>query len=624
MANPWDRVTFDPDAIRKKMLQERDRRLRSDHLDQYITVGIGAGEKYTHWLKDPWTEPKERAAVNAETTVLIVGAGFGGLQMAVELEKKGVRDFLMVDKAGEFGGCWFWNRFPGVRCDMDSMVYVPLLEDMGHCTSQKYAPGEEILEHCRSVAQKYGLYRRAMFSTGVLELRWDDAIRRWRCTTDRGDSIAARFAVMCAGPINLPHLPNLPGLDTFKGKEFHTARWDGAYSGPAPDYPGLKGKRIAVIGTGSTGVQVIPEVARVAGKLFVVQRTPAHVDPADHRPSDAEAFAKLEPGWADRVERSFHKVLYGLDPTGGGFDDGFAKSAMVNMSLIHHARATGEDRGLSVPELIELGNMLRMDGVRKRVDEVVKDKRTAELLKPWYAGAMCKRNAFSDSYLECFNQDNVELVDASVSKGVERVTEDGIVVGGKYYGPLDCIVWCTGFEIRGFLQQAVYDFSVFGRGGLTKREKMEGHGGWATMFGVVTSGFPNLFEFTSTQAATAGIFPSFSKFQSRFSAHVISLAVRAGHEVVECTREAEEAWVAECTARPRADLSQLAQCTPGYYNAEGDIAKLESMSREQSYWGGPLGYWDKLDEYIKRGDLDGFRCLGGTGTDAEAKPAARM
>ena len=217
----------------------------------------------------------------------------------------------IVEKGGDFGGTWYWNRYPGAQCDTASMVYMPLLEETGHRPTEKYAHAPEILEQCRRIGRQYRLYEKALFQTEVTELRWDDARSRWVVSTSRGDRFTASFVGLGIGPLHVPKLPGIPGIETFKGHAFHTSRWDYDYTGGDPNgapLTGLADMRVAIIGTGATSVQAVPHLARAAKQLLVVQRTPSSVDVRGNAPIDPEWFAAdRDARLAAALAREFHR-----------------------------------------------------------------------------------------------------------------------------------------------------------------------------------------------------------------------------------------------------------------------------------------------------------------------------
>ncbi|KAI9002897.1 putative monooxygenase [Hyaloraphidium curvatum] len=569
---------FDPVALKEKYLAERDRRLRGDRQQQYITIGEGKGAKYSHWLTDPWTPLKEREPMKIETTVLITGAGFSGIQLGAKLKQAGIEDFKILDAAGNFGGTWYWNRYPGAACDSEDAM----------------AP--EILRHCWRMATHFKLYDNAVFQTSLKTAEWDDKDKVWRATTDRGDTIVSKFLVTCGGPLNHPHLPDVEGIDSFKGKEFHTARWDYGFTGGNPmegDYhlSKLADKTVAIIGTGATAIQAIPYLGESCKKLYVFQRTPSAIDVRDQKETDPEWYKSLPKGWQAERDYAFQLLATGGEPK-IHLDDGFSNSNRALFSLWKASEKTGGESKYTFRELMQLADFKHMERIRRRCDEVVKDKRTAELLKPWY-NLYCKRPVYSDLYLPTFNRPNVELVDTSVSKGIEKITPDGIVVDGKEY-KVDVIIWSTGFTITGLIGQH-HEYRIVGRTGLTMAEKFEKNDGFATKYGVATSELPNYFMVWSLQTSATMI------------SHIIATAVKKGLQTVECTREAEEAWTEEVLSvtrnNPRFNPEFAQECTP---DPEGDLAKLRSVNRAQFFGAGALAYRKKIDDFIANGELEGF------------------
>ena len=259
---------IDIDALRKKYLFERDKRLRPEGSKQYLELK----DDFAEFSEvDPHTPVTPRTPIDVDIDVAVLGGGITGLLAGAYLKKAGVEDVHIIEMGGDFGGVWYWNRFPGIQCDNDAYCYIPMLEELDYLPSKKFADGAEIYEHCRRIAKHFGLYDGAILSTQVRTARWDEAIKRWRLTTNRGDDIRARFVVMAQGSFNRPKLPGIPGIKDFKGHMFHSARWDYDYTGG--DYNGglhkLHDKRVALVGTGATGVQLVPHLGRDAQHLYV-------------------------------------------------------------------------------------------------------------------------------------------------------------------------------------------------------------------------------------------------------------------------------------------------------------------------------------------------------------------
>ena len=283
---------FDPDALRDKYRRERDKRLRPEGNEQYVEVK----GRFAHFLDDPYATPGfARAPLTDAVEVAVIGGGFGGLLAGARLRQQGVESIRMIDPACDFGGTWYWNRYPGIACDIESYTYLPLLEELGYVPTQKYADGAEILAHSQAIARKFDLYRDACFQTRVTDLSWDEASSRWIISTQHGDRMRARFVVLATGPLNRPKLPGIPGIEDFQGHSFHASRWDYDYTGgdSSGGLVGLRGKRVGIIGTGATSVQCVPHVGEWAEHLYVFQRTPSSID-VKHSP-------KTDPAWAQSL-----------------------------------------------------------------------------------------------------------------------------------------------------------------------------------------------------------------------------------------------------------------------------------------------------------------------------------
>jgi cation diffusion facilitator CzcD-associated flavoprotein CzcO len=249
--------------------------------------------EFAKYLQDVYsTAPVDREPLTDECEILVIGAGFAGLLLWYKLREAGFHDVRFCEKGGDVGGTWYWNRYPGIACDVESYSYLPLLEEMGYIPAMKFASGFEILEYCQSMAEKSGFYDHCLFHTTVQQTVWDEAESCWMVSTDRGDKMRARYVVLANGILTTPKLARIEGMETFEGKAFHTSRWDYTVD--------LEGKRVGIIGTGATAVQVIPEIAKVVKELHVFQRTPSTIDVRDQRATtqqEIETWSK-EPGWA--------------------------------------------------------------------------------------------------------------------------------------------------------------------------------------------------------------------------------------------------------------------------------------------------------------------------------------
>ena len=301
---------FDPDALREKYRLERDKRLRADGSNQYQEV---KGD-FSRYIDDPYIEPGfTREPLEDEIDVVVIGGGFGGLLTGARLREAGISDIRMIEKGGDFGGTWYWNRYPGAACDVESYIYLPLCEELGFVPKEKYTRAPEILAHSKAIGEKYDLYRNACFQTEVTGLDWDESSARWIVSTNRNDKMKARFVCMSNGPLNRPKLPGIEGIDRFQGHTFHTSRWDYAYTGghPEGDLTHLKDKRVGIIGTGATAVQCVPHLAASSKNLTVFQRTPSSIDVRANTPTDPEWAASLKPGWQKERMDNFNVLEIG-------------------------------------------------------------------------------------------------------------------------------------------------------------------------------------------------------------------------------------------------------------------------------------------------------------------------
>jgi cation diffusion facilitator CzcD-associated flavoprotein CzcO len=584
-------IDFAPDALRAKYRAERDKRVRADGNDQYVEV---KGD-FAHYVDDPYVEPGYTREPLAQTVeVLVVGGGFGGLLVGARLRQAGFEDIRLVEKGGDVGGTWYWNRYPGAQCDIESYIYLPLLEETGYIPKEKYSFAPEILEHSQRIAKKFDLYRGALFRTQVKELRWKQDESRWVVGTDRGDRLHARFVIMSNGPLNRPKLPGITGIDQFKGHTFHTSRWDYDYTGgdSAGNLRKLADKRVAVIGTGATAIQCVPHVGKAAKHLYVFQRTPSSVDQRRNRPTDPEWVKALKPGWQRERMDNFNTLVTGRP----------AEVDLVNDGWTDIIRNLGQmaPRGLSKEErhqlgaLMELADFKKMNEIRARVDAIVRNRDTADALKPWYR-QFCKRPTFNDEYLPTFNRPNVTLVDTE-GKGIERITEKGVVFGGVEY-EVDCIIFATGFEVgTAYTRRA--GFEVYGRGGLSLTEYWSN--GMRTLHGFFSHGFPNCFHMGPLQNSITINFPQALDEQANHISALIRYTKQREARSIEPSAAAEAEWVAEIRRRAVFHQRFHQECTPGYYNNEGHPRAGAGLFGEQ-YGAAPQKYFSVIRKWRESG-----------------------
>ncbi|GAA1865992.1 NAD(P)/FAD-dependent oxidoreductase [Pseudonocardia ailaonensis] len=574
---------FDPDVLREKYRIERDKRLRKDGSRQYQAL---EGE-LAKFIDDPYTPRTEREPVHDHVEVAIVGGGFGGMLAGARLRDLGYTDIRILEQGGDFGGTWYWNRYPGAACDTEAYIYLPLLEETGYIPSEKYVKAPEILEHCRRIARHYRLYDNALLQTRVSGVTWSEDDGLWTVETDRGDRFTAKYVCMTAGAMQKPKLPGVPGIETFAGHTFHTTRWDYEYTGgdSTGGLDGLADKKVAIVGTGATAIQAVPHLGASSGHLYVVQRTPSAVNARNNRPTDPEWAASLQHGWQRERMDNFSTFVAGGDAETDLVKDGW--------TAIYRLRT------LSGGVLDEIDDFTKMEEIRNRVASIVRDPETAEGLKPWYR-ALCKRPCFNDDYLETFNRPNVTLLDTD-GQGIERVTPTGIVVGGKEY-EVDCLVFASGFQVGApFASRLGYD--VVGRGGRKLSEKFKG--GISTLYGMQTNGFPNFFIIALNQVGTSSNFAHVLDVQSRHVSQVIHEADSRKARTVDVEVPAEEAWVQTVYDSSRANLEFLESCTPGYYNNEGS-PNANVARRNGAYGPGIVAFDHLISDWRAEGSWEGL------------------
>ena len=589
-------VEFDVAALRQKYALERKRRLRADGIEQYVEIsGAFAG-----FADDPWSDQDfTRDPISDEVDVAIIGAGFGGLLTGARLRELGVQSIRLIDKAADVGGTWYWNRYPGIACDVESYVYMPLLEELGYVPTEKYAKGPEIFAHCQSIAKHYDLYRDICLQTEVHEIRWDAELLRWIIATNHGDAIRARFVAMANGYLQKPKLPGIEGIMSFTGHTFHTSRWDYDYTGS--DLAGLADKRVGIIGTGATAIQCVPHLAKAVKELLVFQRTPSTVDVRGNRPTDPAWSESLQDGWQRRRIENFQLLT-----AGGAADEDLVDDAWTSIVKKLFVMQQTRVEGMSDEErlrAVELADFAKMEEIRSRVESIVADPATAEALKPWY-GYFCKRPCFHDDYLQSFNRDNVTLVDTK-GKGVERITSGGVVVDGREYG-IDCLIFATGFEVGTDYSRRT-GFEIVGRDGVTITDTWQD--GIQTLHGLSVNGFPNCFILSIAQSGFTVNFPYLLDVQACHTAAVIAWALNHDATEIEASIEAQSAWVDTVIGRSAASADRAKSCTPGYYNREG---QSNAKTRQGSFfYGSPTEYADILAASRAAGPPEGFEIRTG-------------
>ena len=577
------------EEAREKYRIEREKRLRADGIRQYKEL---KGD-YEEFDRDPYVEPGfTRDAVIEDVDVVIVGGGFGGMIEAANLTKAGVTNFRIVEKAGDFGGTWYWNRYPNAACDVESYVYLPLLEDTGYMPTEKYAKAPEIFAYCQLLGRTFDLYRGALFQTEVEDMRWDESRKRWNVMTSRSDVLSAKFIVIAGGVLHKAKLPGIPGIETYAGRAFHTSRWDYSYTGGSSQtlMEKLADKRVGIIGTGATAVQVVPKLAEAAKELFVFQRTAACVGVRNNKPTDPEWFKSLKPGWQAERTRNFTQAVTGAQPAVDMIDDEWTK-----MNWVDTRKLPENDEEALELERIDFENMER---VRQRIADVIKDPATAELMMPWYSQS-CKRPCFHDEYLPAFNRPNVHLVDTD-GKGVNEINERGVIVNGVEY-PVDLLIFASGFEVTtGYTHRLGFDPK--GRDGVSLSEAWAE--GPATLHGVLSNGFPNMFMISTVQGAQATNFVHSITEAAQHVAFLIEQCVKGDIATIEPETAAQENWFETLFAQLWGIARYNATCTPGYLNSEGggDMRSARAIAWMTSV----LGFAEYVENWRQQGDLAGL------------------
>ncbi|MEN0078934.1 MAG: NAD(P)/FAD-dependent oxidoreductase [Pseudomonadota bacterium] len=591
-------ASIDKDAIKKKYAAERDKRVRSDGNEQYQRLGARIAEQ----AADPHTPMESRAPVTDHVTFAFVGAGFAGLVVGARLKEAGIEDVRIIDKGGDVGGTWYWNRYPGAQCDTAAMIYLPLLEETGHVPSEKYVHGPEIRGQCERIARQYNLYESALFHTEVTSMEWQEGEKVWRITTNRGDDFTAKYVGIGTGPLHVAKLPGIEGVADFEGKSFHTSRWDYEYTGGNAEgapLDKLADKRVAIIGTGATAVQCVPHLARAAGSLFVFQRTPSSVDERKNHPIDPKWFADTAtPGWQKRWLDNFVENQGRGIPAEDYVDDGWTEiSRRIREKLFE--MPPQEWNADTMMAAFEDADLEKMEQIRARVDSVVQDGETAQNLKAWY-NQLCKRPCFHDDYLAAFNAPGAQLIHTD-GKGVERVTKTGVVANGTLYD-VDCIIYASGFEV-GTDYTSRSGFDMKGRGDKMLSEHWAD--GMRTLHGLHIHGFPNAFMVQPYQAANMiSNVPHNIIDHAQTIAQIVSHAEAEAFSEIEPTEDAETAWVDLILSGPGSILGST-ECTPGYYNNEGQGWSQE-FKQSQGHPDGPKGFFDHIEKWRRSGDFAGL------------------
>ena len=623
-----DSLGFNPDELRQKYRLERDKRVRVDGNDQYLEV---KGD-FSYFVEDPYIDEEiSRDSLEKTFHTVIIGGGFGGVLSGARLREQGIDDFRIIEKGGDFGGTWYWNRYPGASCDIESYIYFPLLEETSFIPKRKYTDAAETLDYFKILSDKFSLKENALFQTEVNEVKWISDEKLWFIKTNRQDSIKARYVIHANGFLNRPKLPAMKGINDYQGHTFHTSRWDYAFTGGNSNgnLNNLRDKKVAIIGTGATAVQCVPHLAAGAKKLYVFQRTPSSIDERNNSNTDIDWFNAQKSGWQKERKENFEGFLTGNFTDKDLVNDGWTEifrtilgglikngpSKLVLLSWVLTAPfyknfykvglrtyirnkfmnfVTRED----INKKVEIVDFQKMEKVRARADALVNDPKTAESLKPYYR-QLCKRPCFHDEYLQAFNNDNVELIDTD-GQGVKELSAEGIIHDGKEY-KVDCIIFASGFEV-GTDYSRRCGYQVSGIDGMTLSEKWKD--GLATFHGIHSKGFPNSFFYGPGQGPMTANFTHSLDEQSAHVAYILKQLDKKNMKYVEASEEAESDWINTIISKARNMQSFQEACTPGYYNNEG---KPNTNPANNTYGGGALEYFKLLKDWRKNNKLQGLK-----------------
>ena len=520
--------------------------------------------------------------------LIIVGAGFAGMYMLHRARGLGL-NARVIEAGGDVGGTWYWNRYPGARCDVESMQYSYQFDDglqQEWNWTERYAPQPEILRYAQHVAERFDLHRDIQFNTRVRAAIFDEHTSCWRIETSDGGSCRARFCVMATGCLSSTNLPKFEGLDSFQGDTYHTGEW------PHEDVD-LTGRRVGIIGTGSSAIQSIPIIARQAIHLTVFQRTPNYTVPAHNGPINQDYAARVKAEYPAMRARA-KTMISGLD---------FEPNLTSALSADPEQRRAQYERKWAdggIPFMGAFGDLLlneaandtAADFVRGKIREIVNDPEVAEMLCPDNVIG-CKRLCVDTDYWATYNRDNVSLVDVS-DNPIECIIPAGVRADGREY-EFDAIVFATGFDA---MTGTLLKMDIRGLGGQSLREK------WAegpkTYLGLSIAGFPNLFTVTGpgSPSVLTNMLPSIEQHVDWISDCLAYLRAH-GHDRISPSPEAEAAWVSH--VGQTADLSLRATCSSWYVGANIPGKPRVFMP----YMGGFPAYVDKCNAVSANG-YDGF------------------
>lgn len=525
---------------------------------------------------------------------VVLGAGFSGLYMLYRLRQAGYSTHVF--EAGDgVGGVWYWNRYPGAKCDIESIYYnytfsKELYQEW--TWSSKYPKQKEILSYLNYVADKFNLRKDIQFNTRITAAHFDETINKWKIQMNDGTSVTAKFFISGVGCLSAANVPNFKGLDSFKGEWYHTGKWP-------QEKVNFSGKRVGVIGNGSSGVQAIPEIAKEAEHLTVFQRTPQYTIPARNYLYDPTFIQQTKENY-EEIKRIMHE-----SPTGNGVQSrnvsALEESPVERKQAFEKAWQEGGFAFTSVYNDLftnEEANETAADFIRSKIKETVKNPETAEKLLPNYLFGT-KRPILDTGYYETFNRENVSLVDVKTDPIVE-ITPNGLRTSEEEHD-LDILVFATGYD---GMTGPLFRIDIRGRDGVTLKEKWEDGAAVRTYLGLATAGFPNFFTITGPESPSVLVnMPSAIEQHVEWIADCIEYITHNGVETIEPKKGAEEVWSRHC--REVAEMTLYVK-TDSWYTG----ANIEGKPRSfLIYLGGFDYYKQKCNEVADLG-YDGFLLSG--------------
>jgi cyclohexanone monooxygenase len=537
-----------------------------------------------------------------ELDVLVVGAGFAGLYSLHKLRGLGL-NVRVLEAGGDVGGTWYWNRYPGARCDVPSIEYSYSFSDelqQDWDWAEVMAAQPEILSYAKHVAERFDLLRDIQFDTRVSAAHYDEASHRWRIETEAGEVFRARFCVMGTGCLSVTNTPEFEGAEDFAGAVYHTGRWP-------HEGVDLSGQSVGLIGTGSSGVQAIPVIAEEARHLTVFQRTPVYTMPAYNRPLSPEYLEDVRANYAE-IRKTQRESYAGIATFGFGLG-GAANSDAPMQSILETTEeerlaALDEDGFLALRRYGDVAidpeaNELACEMYREQVRRIIDDPVTAEGLLPRGYPIGCKRPVIDTDYYAAFNRDNVTLVDLRRG-GIEHITETGIQTGQGHF-EMDALVYATGFDA---MTGALMRIDIRGRDGVALRERW--NAGPRTYLGLQVSGFPNLFMITGPGSPSV-----LSNMMVSIEQHVDWIAECISHmdrrqlRVIEATPEAEDAWIAHVNEVAQGTMLTAPTCNSWYLGAN-----IPGKPRIFMPYVGGVGNYRRKCEEVAANDYEGFTLTG--------------